>query len=205
MACSQTFTHHEGPYVTINTIPQTVLFPDLFDKPLVATFDRRHASSDGGAVLLKAAERVYGLVAGFARCLVDRREPGRSGTRWRSCSASGSSALPAVIPMATTPTTSPTTRSTSCCSGGTRWRGRRWPRSRRSRGSRTALAGPPSTSWRASWRCGSSSGISAGWTGGRGASRSTWIRPTTRRTAPSSSPSSTGTTIAGATCRCWRF
>ena len=63
--------------MTINTIPQTVLFPDLFDKPLVATFDRRHASSDGGAVLLKAAERVYGLVAGFARCLVDRREPGK--------------------------------------------------------------------------------------------------------------------------------
>ena len=62
--------------MTTNTIPQTVLFPDLFDKPLVATFDRRHASSDGGAVLLKAAERVYGLVAGFARCLVDRREPG---------------------------------------------------------------------------------------------------------------------------------
>ena len=46
--------------------------------------------------------------------------PGRSGTRWRSCSASGSSALPAAIPMATTLTTSPTTRSTRCCSGGTR-------------------------------------------------------------------------------------
>ena len=63
--------------MTTHTIPQTVLFPDLFDKPLVATFDRRHASSDGGAVLLKAAERVYGLVAGFARCLVDRRELGK--------------------------------------------------------------------------------------------------------------------------------
>ena len=63
--------------MTTDTIPQTVLFPDLFDKPLVATFDRQHASSDGGAVLLKAAERVYGLVAGFARCLVDRRELGK--------------------------------------------------------------------------------------------------------------------------------
>ena len=63
--------------MTPQTIPQTVLFPDLFDKPLVATFDRQHASSDGGAVLLKAAERVYGLVAGFARCLVDRRELGK--------------------------------------------------------------------------------------------------------------------------------
>ena len=48
--------------VTPHTMPQTVLFPDLFDKPLVATFNQEHASSDGGAVLLKAAERVYGLV-----------------------------------------------------------------------------------------------------------------------------------------------
>ena len=63
--------------MTTDTIPQTVLFPDLFDTPLVATFDRQHASSDGGAVLRKAAERLYGLVAGFARCLVDRREPGK--------------------------------------------------------------------------------------------------------------------------------
>ena len=57
------------------TVPQTVLFPDLFDKPLVATFDQQHASSDGGAVLLKAAERQYGLVEGFAECLVDDRQP----------------------------------------------------------------------------------------------------------------------------------
>ena len=60
-----------------DTIPQTVLFPDLFDKPLVATFDQPHASSDGGAVLLNAAERPYGLIDGFARCLVDDRQPGK--------------------------------------------------------------------------------------------------------------------------------
>jgi hypothetical protein len=60
-----------------DTIPHTVLFPDLFDKPLVATFDQPHASSDGGAVLLKAAERRYGLIGGFARCLVDDRQPGK--------------------------------------------------------------------------------------------------------------------------------
>ena len=59
------------------TIPQTVLFPDLFDKPLVATFDQPHASSDGGAILLKAAEARYGLIDGFARCLVDDRQPGK--------------------------------------------------------------------------------------------------------------------------------
>jgi Transposase DDE domain group 1 len=59
------------------TIPQTVLFPDLFDIPLVATFDQPHASSDGGAILLKAAEARYGLIDGFARCLVDDRQPGK--------------------------------------------------------------------------------------------------------------------------------
>ena len=41
--------------------------------PLQARFDQPHTSSDGGAVLLK----VYGLVAGFVRGLVDRREPGK--------------------------------------------------------------------------------------------------------------------------------
>ena len=58
-------------------ISQTVLFPELFDKPVVATFDREQASSDGGAVLLKAAERVYGLVKAFAGCLADKRAPGK--------------------------------------------------------------------------------------------------------------------------------
>lgn len=59
------------------TIPQTVLFPGLFTKPLVATFDQPHASSDGGAVLLQAADARYGLIDGFARCLVDDRQSGK--------------------------------------------------------------------------------------------------------------------------------
>jgi hypothetical protein len=59
------------------TITQTVLFPDFFNKPLVATFDQPHASSDGGAVLLKAADARYELIEGFARCLVDDRQPGK--------------------------------------------------------------------------------------------------------------------------------
>lgn len=63
--------------MTTETIPQTVLFPDLFDRPLVATFDQQHASSDGGAVLLKAADARYGLIDGFARCLVDDRQSGK--------------------------------------------------------------------------------------------------------------------------------
>ena len=41
----------------------------------MATFDREQARTDGGAVLLKAAERVYGLIKTFGRCLIDRRAP----------------------------------------------------------------------------------------------------------------------------------
>jgi hypothetical protein len=53
------------------------LFPDLFKKKLVARFDVAHGSSDGGAVLLKAAERRLGVVETLAGCIVDRREPGK--------------------------------------------------------------------------------------------------------------------------------
>jgi hypothetical protein len=64
--------------VTTDTVPQTVLFPDLFDKPLHAQFNQEQASSDGGAVLLKAAERIYGLVNAFAGCLFDKRAPDKT-------------------------------------------------------------------------------------------------------------------------------
>jgi len=40
----------------------------------VAQFDQREGSSDGGALLLKAADRHYGLVAGLSSCLRDDRQ-----------------------------------------------------------------------------------------------------------------------------------
>ena len=55
------------------TVAQTVLFPDLCDRPVVATFDQAHASSDGGAVLLKAADQALGLIAQLTATLEDRR------------------------------------------------------------------------------------------------------------------------------------
>jgi hypothetical protein len=42
------------------TITQPVLFADLADRPVVVTFDQPHASSDGGAILLKAADGISG-------------------------------------------------------------------------------------------------------------------------------------------------
>jgi len=48
-----------------------------FDQLVVAKFDAAHASSDGGAVLLKAVDRQLGVTETVARCLRDRRQPGK--------------------------------------------------------------------------------------------------------------------------------
>jgi len=59
------------------TTTQCLLFPDLLDKPVVAQFDQEHSSSDGGALLLKAADRRLGLIDTLSRCLPDEREAGK--------------------------------------------------------------------------------------------------------------------------------
>ena len=59
------------------TITQTVLFPDLADRPLTATVDRPHASSDGGAILLQGADRSLGLLAALAATVPDARASAR--------------------------------------------------------------------------------------------------------------------------------
>jgi Transposase DDE domain group 1 len=59
------------------TITQCVLFPGIFERPVVVKFDQAESSSDGGAILLKAADRRYGLLACLASCLQDERQPGK--------------------------------------------------------------------------------------------------------------------------------
>jgi len=54
-----------------------LLFPDLFTKPVTMQFDQQQGSSDGGAVLLKAAERRYDLVSRFSSCLPEKRQVGK--------------------------------------------------------------------------------------------------------------------------------
>ena len=56
---------------------QSVLFPALFDRRLVAQFDQPHGSSDGGALLLKACDERLGLTERLSGCLADDREPGK--------------------------------------------------------------------------------------------------------------------------------
>lgn len=56
---------------------QPVLFPGLFKKPVVVQFDQLHASSDGGAILLKACDERLGLSERLAQCIVDTRQAGK--------------------------------------------------------------------------------------------------------------------------------
>ena len=56
---------------------QCVLFKGLTKKALIARFDQEQASSDGGAVLLKACDERLGLSAAMASCLNDNRQPSK--------------------------------------------------------------------------------------------------------------------------------
>ena len=57
-----------------DTTRQSVVFEDLFGKPVVARFDQPDSSSDGGAVLLKACDERVGLTQALAECLHDPRQ-----------------------------------------------------------------------------------------------------------------------------------
>lgn len=57
-----------------HTTTECLLFPAIFSKPVVAQFDQRQGSSDGGAILLKAADRRLRLSSSLAACLCDGRQ-----------------------------------------------------------------------------------------------------------------------------------
>jgi DDE family transposase len=55
-------------------ITQCLIFPELGSKPIHLKFDEPHSSSDGGALLLKAADQKLQLTSSLAACLVDKRK-----------------------------------------------------------------------------------------------------------------------------------
>ncbi len=57
-----------------STATECLLFPEIFAKPIRMEFDQRQGSSAGGAVLLKAAERRYGLIPSMVARLFDGRQ-----------------------------------------------------------------------------------------------------------------------------------
>lgn len=71
------FPLNKGPFVKPDFTAQTVLFPDLISKPVVAAFDQAHSSSDGGALLLQAIDERLGLSEQLADCLRDGRQAGK--------------------------------------------------------------------------------------------------------------------------------
>ncbi len=58
-------------------IAQVTFNFDRKRKPIVAVFDQAHASSDGGAILLKGIDTQFGLTKRLAACLEDDRQPGK--------------------------------------------------------------------------------------------------------------------------------
>jgi len=58
-------------------IPQITFGFEPKGKPIVAAFDQPHASSDGGAVLLKSLDTQWQLTKQLASCLVDARQAGK--------------------------------------------------------------------------------------------------------------------------------
>jgi hypothetical protein len=73
----QTLKPTQKAFVMSHSTKQSVLFPELLSKPVHVCFDAQHSTSDGGALLLKAADQKYGLTRKMARCLADNREPGK--------------------------------------------------------------------------------------------------------------------------------
>ena len=60
-----------------HTTTQCQLFPSFFRKPVVVRFDQDHGSSDGGAVLLRAADLRLQLTRRLGQCLRDDRDPAK--------------------------------------------------------------------------------------------------------------------------------
>jgi len=75
--CRRGFETTQEAFVSEHTTTQCVLFPGILKRPVVAQFDQAQGSSDGGAVLLKAADRQLGLTAALAACLKDERQEGK--------------------------------------------------------------------------------------------------------------------------------
>ena len=66
---------YEAPACVIDDCTtQYLSFPAGFTKSTVVRFGQRQGSSDGGAILLKAADRRCGLIDGLAGCLRDERQ-----------------------------------------------------------------------------------------------------------------------------------
>src|SRR5260370_38989914 len=77
--CYKTFNQSRVFCVTDKITAQSVLFPELFKRPVVVKFDQSNGSSDGGVILLKACDERLGLTERVAGCIEDERQAGKPG------------------------------------------------------------------------------------------------------------------------------
>jgi len=85
--------------VSDDSTTQCLLFPKIFGKPVVLQFDQLNGSSDGGAILLKAADRRYGLIQSLAGCLRDKRQAGKVDHSLRELLSQRVSPVPVQTPV----------------------------------------------------------------------------------------------------------
>ena len=185
-------------------IPQISFEFQGLRQPVVARFDQPHASSDGGALVLKALDDRLGVTQRLAESLRDPRQPGKIDHEWlelvrqrvyglacgyADCNDAARVAQDPVhkLLLGRDPLAGPDLASQPTLS--------RFENAVRRQELYLASLGL------ATW---SSSTIARGSGAGPGASRSTSIRPTIPPTGSRSSPSSMATTTRGVTCRWWR-
>lgn len=70
----QKVTTNQRSFPMINIPQQTVLFPELFSKPIFVSFCKDRLSSNGGSILLKAIDQKLGLTRAIAETFIDRRQ-----------------------------------------------------------------------------------------------------------------------------------
>jgi hypothetical protein len=63
--------------------PNLLAFAPAERRPIVASLDRGAITSDAGALLLGATDRVLGLTCRLAACFKDSRDPAYTSTRSR--------------------------------------------------------------------------------------------------------------------------
>jgi hypothetical protein len=133
-----------------HTTTECLLFPDIFPKPVVVQFDQREGSSDGGAILLQAADRRYGLTERMAACLRDERQAGKIDHQLTELLRQRVYGIACGYPDANDADRL-AIRFTNCCWDAIPSRERIWLRSRRCRGLKTRWIAKSCTGWAQRW------------------------------------------------------
>jgi len=168
---------------------------------VIAKFDQRQGSSDGGAILLKAADRRLGLTSALAACLREERQPGKILHEMEELLTQR------VMGMALGYEDANDAARLACDPVHKLLVGRD-PIDGEDLASQPTLSRFENAPDRQEllriarrWRTASSRAIANGCMAAPAASPSIWTRPTTPRTASNSSPFSIATTIATVICR----